>query len=339
MNANIKAVTYVLPERVVTNADLAAEFQGWTVDRIQSKTGIEQRHIAGDGEFASDLAVRAAEKLLTSGVISRDAIDALFFCTQSPDYFLPTTACVIQQRLGLSTAVAALDFNLGCSGFIYGLGLAMGFIRSGQARNVLLLTADTYSKFIHPADRSVRTIFGDAAAVTLVSAVEGEAGVGGPFVYGTDGGGAGNLIVPAGGLRRPRVANAEVLTDKGGNQRTENHLFMNGPEIFNFTLRVVPPMFEAILARAGLAREAIDLFVFHQANQYMLEHIRKRLDIPPEKFVVSMQGCGNTVSSTVPIALAMAAASGQLRRGMKVMLMGFGVGYSWGGTVIRWDPA
>jgi 3-oxoacyl-[acyl-carrier-protein] synthase-3 len=336
MKAAIQSIDFYLPEGVLTNAALVAENAGWTVERIQGKTGIAQRHVAGEGEFASDLAVRAAEKLFASGATKPAAIDALFLCTQSPDYFLPTTACLVQKRLGLPTSVAALDFNLGCSGFIYGLGLAKGFIESGQARQVLLLTADTYSKFIHPGDRSVRTIFGDAAAATLVTA-GAEDGLSGPFVYGTDGSGAENLLVPAGGMRRPRVVNATVYTDKGGNQRTENHLFMNGPEIFNFTLRVVPATFERLLAQSGRKLEDIDLFVFHQANQYMLEHIRLRLCIPAEKFVVSMQQCGNTVSSSIPIALAMAVQSGQLLRGMRVMLMGFGVGYSWGGTIIEWS--
>ena len=334
MPSAIESIEYHLPEKVLTSAGLAAEFPGWTVEKIQSKTGIEERHIAAEGEFASDLAAAAAEKLFAAGT-DRQSVDALLYCTQSPDYFLPTTACLLQHRLGLRTDIAALDYNLGCSGYIYGLGLAHGMIESGQARRVLLLTADTYSKFIHPGDRSVRTIFGDAAAATLVTA-SGRPGLSGPFVYGTDGSGAENLIVPAGGLRKPRAATALVVTDESGNQRTENNLYMNGPEIFNFTLRIVPATVESLIARSGLSLADIDLFVFHQANQYMLEHLRKRLGVPAEKFVVSMQKCGNTVSSSIPIALRTAVESGQLRPGMKVMLVGFGVGYSWGGTIIEW---
>lgn len=335
MNARILAIEFHLPEQVLTSAGLAAEFPGWTVDKIQSKTGIEERRIAGADEFASDLAVQAAEKIFAAGT-ARDSIEALLYCTQSPDYFLPTTACLLQNRLGLRTDIAALDFNLGCSGYIYGLGLARGLIESGQAQRVLLLTADTYSKFIHPGDRSVRTLFGDAAAATVIEASESAGGLNGPFVYGTDGRGAENLIVPAGGLRTPRREDAAVVTDEAGNQRSANHLYMNGPEIFNFTLRIVPATVEAIFTRSGLTTEDIDLFVFHQANQYMLEHLRKRLGVPAEKFVVSMQKCGNTVSSTIPIALRMALESGRLRPGMKVMLLGFGVGYSWGGTIVEW---
>ena len=334
MSSAIESIEYHLPDGVLTSAGLAAEFPGWTVDKIQSKTGIEERRIAADDEFASDLAVAAAEKLFAAGA-GRASVDALLYCTQSPDYLLPTTACLLQHRLGLRTDIAALDFNLGCSGYIYGLGLAHAMIASGQARRVLLLTADTYSKYIHPGDRSVRTLFGDAAAATLIGA-SAQPGLSGPFVYGTDGSGAENLIVPAGGLRRPRAEQAEAVADEAGNLRTVNNLYMNGPEIFNFTLRVVPATVEAVLARSGRTADEIDLFVFHQANQYMLEHLRKRLGVPAEKFVVSMQKCGNTVSSSIPIALRLAQESGRLQPGMKIMLLGFGVGYSWGGTIIEW---
>ena len=202
-HASIAAIEYHLPERSVSTAELSAEFPEWSVEKIDGKTGIHERHIAAPGECASDLAVAAAGKLFASGACAPADIDYVLFCTQSPDYFLPTTACGIQDRLGIPTASGALDFNLGCSGFIYGLGLAEGLIATGQARRVLLLTAETYSKFIHPRDRSVRTIFGDAAAATLLSAVDTEQPLLGPFLYGTDGKGSPNLIVPSGGMRRP----------------------------------------------------------------------------------------------------------------------------------------
>jgi 3-oxoacyl-[acyl-carrier-protein] synthase-3 len=336
MGAVIKAISSYLPSRVVTNEELAAEFSGWTAGKIAMKTGILSRHIAAEGELASDLAVHAVTRLFEENGIGRDSVDALLYCTQSPDYLLPPTACILQHRLELPRSVAAFDFNLGCSGFVYGLGLAKGLIASGQARRILLVTADTYSRYLHPRDRSVRTLFGDAAAAVCIDAEEGRDGMDGPFVYGTDGSGAENLMVPAGGLRCPVVENPEVITDSSGNQRTAHHLFMNGPEIFTFTLRVVPETVAALLHRTGLGLEDIDLFVFHQANEYMLEHLRKRLDVPAEKFVVSMQDCGNTVSSTIPIALERAMKSGRLQRGMRVMLLGFGVGYSWAGTIICW---
>lgn len=336
MKAFVKAIEYYLPETVLDNQQLAVEFLDWSAEKIKAKTGIDQRHIVNENECASDLAVAAARKLLVSGVIVAEDVDYLILCTQSPDYFLPTTACLIQNQLGLPKSCGALDINLGCSGFVYGLGLAKGLIETGQARNVLLITAETYSKHIHPGDKSVRTLFGDGAAATLVSASASTENAIGPFVYGTDGSGALNLIVPTGGMRKARVFDAPVESDQNNNQRTENDLFMNGAEIFNFTLRIIPPLVKHLLQASGLSDEQIDLWVFHQANQFMLEHIRKKIGISERKFVLSFADCGNTVSSTIPIALKNAAMQSQLKAGQKVALVGFGVGYSWGATIISW---
>lgn len=337
MQANIKAIEYYLPEKVLANSELAAQFSDWSAEKIRQKTGIAQRHIANDGECSSDLAAQAANRLFATGVCSPPDIDYVLLCTQTPDYFLPTTACLVQARLGIPQTAGALDFNLGCSGYIYGLSLAKGLIETGQARNVLLLTAETYSKLIHPLDRSVRTIFGDGAAATLVVGQETpEAGIG-PFVLGTDGAGAKNLIVPRGGMRERSLSGAaEAKSDDYGNQRSADNLFMDGAEIFTFTLRVVPKMVQDLLLRAGKTASEIDLFVFHQANEYMLEHLRKKMKIPHEKFVVSMEDCGNTVSATIPIALQRAVQQGRIRSGHTLMLVGFGVGYSWGATLVKW---
>ena len=334
MHAALRAIEYHLPERVISTADLATEFPDWSVEKIDGKTGISSRHIAAPDECASDLAVAAAQKLFASGAARPEDIDFVLFCTQSPDYFLPTTACLIQHRLGIPTSAGALDFNLGCSGYIYGLGLAEGLIATGQAKSVLLLTAETYSKFMNRGDRSVRTLFGDAAAATLLQADDAPSI--GPFVYGSDGAGGQNLMVPAGGLRKPHSESTAVsATDEQGNVRSPDNLFMNGPEIFNFTLAAVPKSVNGILEKSGLTLDEIDLFVFHQANQYMLDHLRKRMKIPVEKFYLAFRHCGNTVSSTIPIALKHAAAEGRLPAGARVMLVGFGVGYSWGATIYR----
>jgi 3-oxoacyl-[acyl-carrier-protein] synthase-3 len=337
MHAAISAIEYYLPETTVSTAQLSAEFPEWSVEKIDNKTGIYERHVAGPDECSSDLAVAATRKLFDSGVCRPEDIDYVLLCTQSPDYFLPTTACLVQDRLGIPTTAGALDFNLGCSGYIYGLGLAEGLIATGQASKVLLLTAETYSKFLHPRDKSVRTIFGDAAAATLLTAVDSEQPLLGPFIYGTDGKGAPNLIVPTGGMRRARTAETAITAeDESGNVRSQDSLFMDGAEIFNFTLSAVPKSVNTLLERAGLTLDQIDLFIFHQANKYMLEHLRKRIKIPAEKFLVSMAHCGNTVSSTLPIVLNHAAAEGQLKSGATIMLVGFGVGYSWGATLLRW---
>jgi 3-oxoacyl-[acyl-carrier-protein] synthase-3 len=336
MRAAIRGIAYYLPEQVLTNERLASEYPGWSAQKIEEKTGIQERHIASEKECASDLATAAVLKLFESGICAPAEIDYLLLCTQSPDYFLPTTACLVQERLGLSTNCGAADFNLGCSGFVYGLGMAKGLIGTGQAANVLLITAETYSKHIHPGDKSVRTIFGDGATATVLQAVRSDHDRVGPFVYGTDGRGARNLIVPTGGLRMPYAANAEIIEDGSGNKRTINNLYMNGAKIFNFTLRVIPEAISTLLARAGKRMEDVDLFLFHQANRYMLDHLRRKLNIQDEKLPIMMAHCGNTVSSTIPILLKDLEMAGRLKKGQCLMLLGFGVGYSWAGTIVHW---
>jgi len=336
MHAAVTATEYHLPAEVLSTESLTAEFPEWSVEKIEAKTGIRERHIAAPGECASDLAVAAARKLFEAGACQPAEIDYVLLCTQSPDYFLPTTACLVQDRLGIPTSAGALDFNLGCSGFVAGLGLAKGLVETGQAARVLLLTAETYSKFLNRRDKSVRTIFGDAAAATLVEAVDGGPAMG-PFVYGTDGAGATNLIVPTGGLRCARSTETAVETeDESGNVRSRDNLFMDGGEIFNFTIRTIPKCVQDLLSRAHVAVEEVDLFVFHQANQYMLQHLRKRMKIPEDRFYIAMSHCGNTVSSTIPIALKHAVADGTLKPGQRVMVVGFGVGYSWAAALLRW---
>lgn len=334
MKAAIKAISYYLPPKVETNEDLSRQFLEWSAEKIGQKTGINERHIAGEDVCASDLGFESSQRLFAEHGVKPSDIDFLLFCTQSPDYFLPTTACLLQDRLGIPQTAGALDFNLGCSGYIYGLALAAGLIETGQADNVLLITAETYSKFIAPNDRSVRSIFGDAAASTLVSAAE--SGSVGPFVFGTDGRGGSQLIVKTGGMRQRQPAlQAEQAVDEFGNVRNDNCLFMNGPEILNFTLRVVPPMVASLRQKSGLSDDQTDYYVFHQANKYLLNVLRKKLAIAPEKFCEHLVGCGNTVSATIPIALHHAIQDGRVHSGHRLMLVGFGVGFSWAGCMVQ----
>jgi 3-oxoacyl-[acyl-carrier-protein] synthase-3 len=335
VKAAIRAIASHLPEATLDNEALAKEFADWTPEKIFEKTGVRSRRIAAPDECSSDLGVRAAQKLFEQHGVRPDEIDYLLFCTQTPDYFLPTTACLMQDRLGLRTDCGAVDFNQGCSGFVYGLSLAKGLIECGTAKNVLLVTAETYSKFINARDRSVRTVFGDGAAATLITGVESDDDLIGPFVFGTDGRGAANLIVPTGGMRRPITEDARVEKEDAGNWRSEANLYMNGPEIFNFTLRTIPPAVNRLLALSNVALDDVDYFVFHQANRFMLDRLRNKMAIPPEKFALEMETCGNTVSSTIPIALERSAASGELRSQMRVMAVGFGVGYSWAAAMMR----
>ncbi|PIF33780.1 3-oxoacyl-[acyl-carrier-protein] synthase-3 [Flavobacterium sp. 9] len=336
MKANIKAISYYLPEEILSNDLINQEFPEWDIEKISSKTGINSRHISAKDEFSSDMAVKAAEKLFKEHNIDRSEIDFLLFCTQSPDYFLPTTACIIQEKLGLNTTIGALDYNLGCSGFVYGLSLAKGLIAGEMAKNILLITSETYSKFIHPKDKSNKTIFGDAAAATLISSEKGFCSIGN-FVFGTDGKGAENLIVKQGGMRFPVLNDNEDISDEFGNVRNDKNLFMNGTEIFNFTGEFVPKLVQGMLEKANLSQDNIDLFVFHQANKYMLNHLRKKIKIPEDKFYISMAHCGNTVSSTIPIALYDALKEGKLENCKNIILAGFGVGYSWGACNLNID--
>lgn len=332
----IKAISYYLPEAELTNEKINQSFPEWDISKISSKTGIVNRHVAAADEFASDMAVKAAEKLFVEHNIDRTTIDFVLLCTQSPDYFLPTTACLLQERLQLPTTAGALDFNLGCSGYVYGLALAKGLISGGMAKNVLLITAETYSKFIHPKDKSNLTIFGDAAAATLISATEGFCTIGN-FEFGTDGRGAENLIVKQGGLRHRSSVGGDDLPDEFGNVKNDNCLYMNGPEIFNFTLGSVPVLVNEVLKKNNLTIQDTDLFIFHQANRYMLNHLKKKIGIPDEKFFLFLEHCGNTVSSTVPIALYEAVRQGKAAKDMNVLLAGFGVGYSWAGCNLRFQ--
>lgn len=334
MEAYLSGIAFALPEREEPNEALQLDNPGWDMARVEQKVGIRARHIAAPGETASDLGYAAARKLLAGMDVDPASVDVLLFCTQSPDYFLPTTACVLQHRLGLPTTCAALDFNQGCSGYVYGLWLARALVASGSARTVLLVTAETYSKFIHPRDRSVRVLFGDGAAATLVTAEPGGARVG-ACTLGTDGSGYRNLIVPAGGARlRPGAATRCETEDDNGSVRTPEHLFMDGPELFAFTLRRVPEVVRANLERAGVTADEVDWFVFHQANAFMNDHLRAKLKIPRGKAPLHLERYGNTVSSTIPIALHESA--GAFRPGQRVMLVGFGVGYSWGATLLEW---
>ncbi len=333
MNAYIKAISYFLPATAVSNQQLQTENPDWDMARVAAKTGIDCRHIAGADETASDLAFGAASKLLSGAGIERSAIDFLLFCTQSPDYALPASACILQDRLGLSQGCGALDFNQGCSGYIYGLYLASAMVRAGMAHNVLLLTGETYSKYIHPRDRSVRVLFGDAGTATLVTAEAGGASIL-DGCLGTDGGGAANLMVPISGARNPRHGIAPEVTDAAGCVRTGENLFMDGQELFGFTLKRVPALIQDTLQKNRMSAEDVRMYVFHQANAFMNEHLRKKAKIPCEKAPLCMEDVGNTVSNTIPLTLCRSAH--ELVTGDKVMLVGFGVGYSWGSCVLSW---
>lgn len=321
MKAYITHVAYALPAGEENNA----------VNRLTKKLGIFSRHIAAKGETAADLAFQAGEKLKAQGLLAET--DFLLFCTQSPDYILPTSACLLQERLGLPQSCGALDFNLGCSGYVYGLGLAKGLIESGQARKVLLLTGETYSKYIHPEDSSVKPVFGDGGTATLIQGMEQAAsGIQG-LVYGTDGRGADKLIVPAGGQRQPFGTEVQETADAYGSKRTNYNLYMDGSGIMNFALQHVPEAVEQILSKTGMRKTDVDYYVFHQANHFMLEYLQQQCGLLGMPFWNDVERYGNTVSNSIPIALADMLGTRQEKL-QHVMLIGFGVGLSWGGCMV-----
>jgi len=331
MSCKIRTIEVYLPEKILSNKELEKEFPEWNAQKIEQKTGIRERHIASENETALDLGLRAAAKILDN--YDKEIIDLLLFCTQSPDYYLPTSACILQDRLGLRTDVGAFDFNLGCSGFIYGLAIAKSFIRTGIANNVLLITSETYTKHIHPKDKGNRTIFGDGAAATIIERSERKGIL--EFSLGTDGSGYKNLIVPNGGLRNRYDINAKEIDDGSGSIRTDNNLYMNGPEIFNFTIEAVPVVVNQCLKKNQTNLGEIDYVIFHQANLFMIEYLRKKINIPKEKFYMNMLHTGNTVCATIPIALKDCLDNEIIKEGDRVLLVGYGVGYSWGATIIE----
>lgn len=308
MSVYIKDIAYYLPNKVLTNGELLLDFPEWSCDKVFDKLGIKERHIAASSETVTDMAARAAENLFAQGVVKREDVDFILLCTQSPEYYLPSSACLVQSRLGLSTRCGALDFNLGCSGYEYGLALAKGLIVSKTAKNVLLITAEQYTKYLAEDDKGNRTIFGDGASATLVS-ISGFAEIG-ESVLGTDGSGAKCLIA---GKNTP--------------------FFMDGPEILNFSLERVPQMIEELLDKNNMKKEDVSLFVLHQANQYILRFLQRKLKVDDAHFYYCLEHVGNTVSSTIPIALCEARKEGRLKG--NVLLAGFGVGLSWGAVGIR----
>jgi 3-oxoacyl-[acyl-carrier-protein] synthase-3 len=329
MGVIIKAIEYIYPKQKISNIDLAKQFPDYDFAKFEEKVGIKNRYWVNENETAFDLAKQACEKIFQR--FDKEQIDYVIYCTQSPEYFLPTTACILQHHLGLKRNIGAFDYNLGCSGYTYGLSLAKALIDSGQANNILLVTAETYSKYLHPRDRSNRAIFGDAATATIISSAE-EDNVG-QFLFGTDGSGYDKLIVKNGCSRFHYDTHAEEIVYGTNNVYTENHLYMNGPEVFNFTSEVVPNFTKEVLNKNNLALEEINQFVFHQANAFMLNFMRKRLKISSDNFYIDMEDGGNTVSCTIPIALK--KYSQTVIKTENIIIIGFGVGLSWSGGLIK----
>ena len=337
--ARIRAIASHIPSGRLTNDELIRRFTGWTAEKMERKLGIVSRPIIEEGKTSVDMAVSAGENLFRSGVCAPKDIDFLVLCTQTPDYFLPSSSCIIQERLGIPKSCGAFDFNLGCSGYVYGLGIAKGLLETGLARNLLLITSEAYSRYINPDDRVSRPLFGDAATATLISADAPESALPiGPFRFGTDGSGADLLIVKAGAQRMPAsAATKEPKIDIRGNYHSDEQIQMSGPGIFNFAIDEVPPLITAIQKDCADLAKPIDSYIFHQANNYMLARLRELCGLENQRYYINMRERGNTVSSSIPIAMGDAFREGFLHRGESAVLVGFGVGLSWGACRVELD--
>lgn len=323
--AAIRAVEVYLPASVEKN-DMSS--------RVAKKLGIFERPVAGAEESSGDMARQAAERLFSAYAIDRSEVDFVLLCTHVPDYLIPATACILQDQLHLPKHCGALDFNLGCSGYTYGLSLAKGLIEGGMASNVLLLTTGVYSKYVNEKDKVSRPLFGDAAAATLVSAVSADQPLLDSFVFGTDGSGFEQLMIPAGGSRNPAVKTKEIFTtDAYGSTRSNYEIFMDGEAVAAFMLREVPPLVEKILEKSGLAREQIDYYVFHQPNAFMLKYIQTKCALSDMNFFNQAERTGNTMASSIPIGIAEVIKKQPPEQLSRVMLAGFGLGLSWAGCL------
>ncbi|MDC3132972.1 ketoacyl-ACP synthase III [Flavobacteriaceae bacterium] len=321
----IAGIEYYLPDTILSNETIASRFPEWSTEKIAKKTGIRQRHISKSDEFASDLAINACELFFKTHSLNREEVDFILYCTQSPDYPFPATACIIQDRLNLPNHIGALDFNLGCSGYIYGLALGSSMVTSGLSKKLLLITSETITKYIGKKDKGNQTLFGDAAAVTLLEHVNNSASICG-FTFGTDGSGM-NSIIAKKDSKGHQFSNLPFDSDNGV-------LEMNGREVFDFAIKTIPSLVEETLLKANMNADEVDFYVFHQANAYMLKQIKKRLKIDDERFVIDMNEVGNTVASSIPIALKNLQNKGRIQEGSKLLLAGFGVGLSWGACIV-----
>lgn len=320
--ARIAGVVTASPGAVTANDAFTGRFGEAAVADVARMTGVLERHHVPAGQTAGDLCAAAGRALLSRLDWSPDSVDALIFVSQTPDHVMPATACVLQHELGFGTRTAAFDVNQGCSGYVYGLWLASSLVAAGL-RRVLLLAGDTISHLVDPDDRSTALLFGDAGSATAVEAGEAAS----TFLLGSDGRGAKNLIVARG-------ARTAGLTPEAA----PDHLFMNGSEIFTFTLRAVPQLIGETLAAGGRGIEDVDLYLLHQANAFMLASIARKARIPKERVPINIARFGNTSSASIPLLLTTDAAARVTGAPSRLMLVGFGVGYSWASCLLDMQP-
>jgi len=334
IDVEIRAIATALPEGVVTNDELEREHPEWNLELITHRLGVQRRHIARADETTLDLGHQACQKLFDAQPDLHDIVDTLIFCTQTADYVLPPNATVLHGRLDLSDRVAAFDINLACSGYVYAVNIARSMIRTGAARHVLVVTGDTYSKYINKADRSARVLFGDGAAATWVAPAASGLRIC-DVSCGTCGRDFETFIIPAGGCRRPRSDETRVeYKDESGNIRCAENIHMVGRKLLDFMATAIPRHIQEFLGRNELTTSDITLYVFHQASAVVLDSLQHTLGLKPERVYMNLRDIGNTVSASIPIAIHDAQADRRLARGDRMLLCGFGVGLSWGSVLL-----
>lgn len=333
----IAGIANTVPENVSINANCSELFGMQIVRRINETTGIESRYVSPNEICASDLCEVAARKLLAEMSWSYKDVDLLVFVSQTPDYILPSTACALHGRLELSPHCVAFDVNLGCSGYVYGLWIASQLMQSGNFKKGLLAVGDTISRIISPEDRASALLIGDAGSVTaLESSTDASQMV---FDLGTDGSGANNLIVPAGGFRNQTTVETQKRTERENNNiRSDNDVFMDGTKVFTFTLREVPTSIMSVLSAVGWQFDTVDSFVMHQANRFILKHIAKRMNIPNEKVPICLDKFGNTSGASIPLTMTEVLGADLLQSSRNLVLSGFGVGWSWASVALICGP-
>jgi len=335
LNIRLAGVASAVPDNICGIDNDVAAF-GEKILKTQSSVGVKNRFVASSEQCTSDLCLEAAKVLLNDLNWDPNSVGALIFVTQTPDYILPATSCILQDRLHLSKDCAVFDVNMGCSGYVYGLWLGASLIASGISR-VLVLVGDTITKVVSSLDASAATLIGDAGTATALEFGEHSSPC--YFELGTDGAGAENLIVPGGSFRIPHsVETAKVFSDKSGNKRSAENLYMDGFEVFDFASREVPGLVERILAQANTSIDILDGVIFHQANMLILQYLGKKLGIPPAKLLVTMEKYGNTSSASIPLTITDIFSGQNIVNDVKLLLVGFGAGYSWGGVILNADP-
>ncbi len=332
-NCTIEALYATVPKNKIINREYTQNFDEQTAIDIVEKTGIEERRFAPDGMCASDLCLDAAERLISETGVSRSEIGLLIFVSQTPDYRMPATSIILQQKLGLTTGTAAFDLNLGCSAFVYGLSIAFGMMQSGQIKYALLLDGETRSRIYSPKDRKTAFLFGDGGVAALLKFDTSSNNS--FFSLNSDGARENYIKMDAGGYRNPSSIETlkEKIVDEYGNIRSDEHGYMNGSDVFNFLLSEIPKDVKNTLNFAQVGSDKIDYFVFHQANAFMNSYLIKKLKLPAEKVPSCIHKYGNTSSVSIPLTLAHSFED-QVVSNKTLLLSGFGVGMSWATAVL-----